>query len=160
MRTAEADAARWQARAEALAAALDQARNRDAAESLAGLPGVVGPLVDHLEIDAGAERAVTALLGDALGALVVDGPVAARQALARLADGDTAAVVLVADTTPVAPLDGTRGAGRTSPRRPRPLLGAGCGDRGRPACSTARSSSKATGRRRSTSPSASRRGPS
>ena len=55
-RTAEADAARWQARAEALAAALDQARNRDAAESLAGLPGVVGPLVDHLEIDAGAER--------------------------------------------------------------------------------------------------------
>ena len=104
VRTAEADAARWQARAEALAAALDQARNRDAAESLAGLPGVVGPLVDHLEIDAGAERAVTALLGDALGALVVDGPVAARQALARLADGDTAAVVLVADTTPVAPL--------------------------------------------------------
>ena len=104
VRAAEADAARWQARAEALAAALDQARNRDAAEALADLPGVVGPLVDHLEIDAGAERAVTALLGDALGAVVVDGPVAARQALARLADGDTAALVLVADTTPVAPL--------------------------------------------------------
>jgi chromosome segregation protein len=104
VRAAEADAARWQARAEALAAALDQARNRDAAEALADLPGVVGPLVDHLEIDAGAERAVTALLGDALGAVVVDGPTAARQALACLADGDTAAVVLVADTTPVAPL--------------------------------------------------------
>ncbi len=104
VRTAEADAARWQARAEALAAALDQARNRDAAEALVDLPGVVGPLVDHLEIDAGAERAVTALLGDALGAVVVDGPVAARQALTRLAEGDTAALVLVADTTALAPL--------------------------------------------------------
>ena len=93
---ADADAARWQARAEALAAALDQARNRDAAAALGDMPGVVGPLVDHLDIDAGAEGAVTAVLGDALSAIVVEGPGAARQALARLADGDTGALVLVA----------------------------------------------------------------
>ena len=77
-RDAEAEAARWQARAEALAAALDQARNRDAAAALGDVPGVVGPLVDLLEIDAGAERAVTAVLGDALSAIVVDGPGARR----------------------------------------------------------------------------------
>ena len=97
-RDAEAEAARWHARAEALAAALDHARNRDAAAALGDVPGVVGPLVDLLEIDAGAERAVTAMLGDALSAIVVDGPGAARLALARLADGDTGALVLVAGT--------------------------------------------------------------
>ena len=59
--------ARWQARAEALAAALDAGpQPRRPSPALGDLPGVVGPLVDHLEIDAGAEAAVTAVLGDAL----------------------------------------------------------------------------------------------
>jgi chromosome segregation protein len=40
---------------------------------------------------------VHAVLGDALRAVVVDGPGAARQALARLADGDSGALLLVAE---------------------------------------------------------------
>jgi chromosome segregation protein len=95
-RTADADATRWQARADALAMALDAARDASGIAALDGLPGVVGPLVDHLEIEAGAETAVSAVLGDALRAVVVDGPGAARQALTRLAAGDARAMVVVA----------------------------------------------------------------
>ena len=43
-----------------------------------GVDGVVGPLVDHIEIEAGTEVAVAAALGDALHAVVVDGDSAAR----------------------------------------------------------------------------------
>ena len=93
---ADANLARWQARAEALATALDAARNSAALSALDALPGVVGPLVDHLEIDADAEAAVSALLGDALRAIVVDGPATARQALTRLVAGDAGALVVVA----------------------------------------------------------------
>ncbi|MDQ1431166.1 MAG: chromosome segregation protein, partial [Actinomycetota bacterium] len=101
-RTADADATRWQARADALAMALDAARDASGAAALEGLPGVVGPLVDHLEIEPGVESAVSALLGDALRAVVVDGPAAARQAVTRLAAGDARALVVVADGAPSA----------------------------------------------------------
>jgi chromosome segregation protein len=47
-RAADAEATRWQARADALAMALDAARDASGVASLEGLPGVVGPLVDHL----------------------------------------------------------------------------------------------------------------
>ncbi len=68
---------RWQARADALAMALDAARDASGVAALDGLPGVVGPLVDHLEIEPGAEAAVSAVLGEALRAVVVDGPASA-----------------------------------------------------------------------------------
>ena len=132
VRAAEADAARWQARAEALAAALDQARNRDAAESLAGLPGVVGPLVDHLEIDAGAERcgdrAARRRAGRARGRRPGGGPAGTGPPRRRRHRRGGAGRRHHAGR----PAHGTRGAGRTSPRRPRPLPAAGCGDRGGP----------------------------
>ena len=97
LRNADADTARWQARAETLAAALDASRDDAAVAALGDVPGVIGPLVDHLDIDAGLEAAVHAVLGDAVRAVVVDGPVAARQALARLADGDSGALLVVAE---------------------------------------------------------------
>ncbi len=97
LRAADADVARWHARAETLATALDAARDASAAAALDGVPGVVGPLVDHLEIDGAVEAAVHAVLGDALRGLVVDGPDSARRALTRLAAGDTGAVLVVAD---------------------------------------------------------------
>jgi chromosome segregation protein len=97
LRAADADVARWQARAETLAAALDAARDTSAAAALHDVPGVLGPLVDHLEIDPGAEAAVHAALGDALRAVVIDGAASARAALARLAAGDTGALLVVAD---------------------------------------------------------------
>ena len=97
-RAAESDTSRWQARADALAQALDAASDAEAAEVLQGMVGVAGALVNHLVIDDGAERAVAAALGDAMGSLIVSGRSEARAAVERLAVGDTRAWLLVLDT--------------------------------------------------------------
>ncbi|MET0895567.1 MAG: AAA family ATPase, partial [Acidimicrobiia bacterium] len=97
-RSAHRDAARWHARAEALDQALGEARSGSGIDAVDGLPGVVGPLVDHLEIDDGAGAAVAAVLGDALGAVVVDSRPAARAVVARVAEGDLRALLVVAGT--------------------------------------------------------------
>jgi chromosome segregation protein len=76
-RAAAADRAGWEARAEGLALAAVPA-----AGDLAHAPGVVGPLLDLLDVDPGWEAAVEAALADSLSALVVDGPDAARRAFA------------------------------------------------------------------------------
>jgi chromosome segregation protein len=114
-RVAQADARGWQARAEALALALDEARAEAGADALAGMAGVVGPLVDHLEIAPGSEAAVAAALGDALRAVVVDGPASARGALSRLAAGDAGALVLLVDQGDRPPLSGTLAPAGTRP---------------------------------------------
>ncbi len=101
-REAAADASRWAARADALAQALDVARSEAGAAALVGLDGVVGTLVDHLEVDAGAEAAVAAALGDAMQAVVVEDGARARGAVERLAAGDTGALLLVLDRTDTA----------------------------------------------------------
>jgi chromosome segregation protein len=90
LRAADADRHAWTARAEALSLALDQARSRAGAERLASVSGVVGTLLDLVEIDDGWEPAVEAAAGEALAAVVVDGVEAARSAIAALledADG-------------------------------------------------------------------------
>src|SRR4051794_2125590 len=120
LRAADADTARWQARAETLAAALDASRDAAAVGALDDVPGVVGPLVDHLDIDAGVEVAVYAVLGDAVRAVVVDGPTAARHALARLADGDSGALLVVAGAS------GASGARPPAPTVPGARLLAAC----------------------------------
>jgi chromosome segregation protein len=81
-----AEAAKWSARAEALVLALDAARARAGAERLVGVDGVLGALVDLVEVDAGWEAAFEAAAGDALAAVVVNGPDAARSALTHLAE--------------------------------------------------------------------------
>jgi len=96
-RRADADAHRWEARAETLALALDETRDATRAEALAGIDGVIGPLVDHLEVEEGAEAAVAAALGDAMRAVVVEQGPAARAALDRLKRGDLDALLLVVD---------------------------------------------------------------
>jgi chromosome segregation protein len=116
-RRAEGEAQRWRARAEALSQALDTARAATGAERVAGLTGVVGPLVDHLEIEAGTEMAVTAALGDALRAVVVDGGDAARDALERLKAGDAGGWLLVVDGGHAQSVQG-----RLAPPRTRPLV--------------------------------------
>jgi chromosome segregation protein len=95
-RTAE-EASRWHARAEALALTLDDAHHGSGMEVLAGVEGVIGPLVDVIEIEAGAEVAVGAGLGEALRALVVESGVSARRAVERLKAGDVGALLLVAE---------------------------------------------------------------
>ena len=96
-RQAEAEAARGRARAETLALALGSVRAESGAEQLEGIDSVVGLLADHLEIDAGAEVAVTAALGEAMSAVVVEGG-AARHAVERLAAGEAGALLLVIDS--------------------------------------------------------------
>ena len=93
LRSADADAARWQARAETLAAALDARPATDAAAAaLDDVPGVVGPLVDHLDIDAGCEAAVPRCSATPCARSWSTVPVAARQAFERLAAGDSGAL--------------------------------------------------------------------
>lgn len=91
---AEARASAWSARAEALSLALDEARQRAGAERLAGLDGVLGTLLDLVEVDPGWEEAFEAAAGEALGAVVVADVGAARRALAALASGDHRSAVL------------------------------------------------------------------
>ncbi len=97
-REAEAEAGRWHARAEALAQALAAERAAVDVGALAGIDGITGRVLDHVEIDAGTEAAVAAALGDAMQAIVVDGTTAARAAVDRLAGGDAHALLLVLDT--------------------------------------------------------------
>jgi chromosome segregation protein len=94
LRAADADRHTWAARAEALSLALDQARARAGAERLASVHGVVGTLLDLVDIDEGWEAAVEAAAGEALAAVVVDGVDAARQAIAALAGDDVGGAVL------------------------------------------------------------------
>ncbi len=84
LRSADGDRHAWTARAEALSLALDEARSRAGAERLASVDGVVGTLLDLVEIDAGWEAAVEAAAGEALVAVVVDGVDAARAAITAL----------------------------------------------------------------------------
>ncbi len=105
-RTSEREASRWRARAETLALALAEAQASAGGESLAGLAGVAGPLLDGLEIDAGAEAAVAAALGDAMQAVVVDGGAAARAAVQRVKDGDAQALLVIADSSERAHVQG------------------------------------------------------
>jgi chromosome segregation protein len=92
LRTADADRHAWTARAEALSLALDDERTRAGAERLAHVDGVVGTLLDLVEIDPGWEAAVAAAAGDALMAVVVDGVDAARRAVEALHTGGEDAV--------------------------------------------------------------------
>ena len=96
LRETEAEATRWRARADTLLSALDAAHAAAGGAAIVGrIDGVVGPLVDHVEIEAGAEIAVAAALGDALNAIVVEGDHVARDAIERLKRGDDKALLLV-----------------------------------------------------------------
>ncbi len=101
-REAEADASRWQARADALAQALDATGDAEAAAVLDGMVGVAGTLVNHLVIEPGAEIAVAAALGDAMSSVIVSGRDEAQGAIERLAAGDVGAWLLVLDANDTA----------------------------------------------------------
>ncbi len=88
------ESSRWRARAEALHLALESARARAGAEHLAGVDGVLGTLLDLIEIDSGWEAAVEAALGEALQAVVVTSPQAGRAALRSLQASNVQGAVL------------------------------------------------------------------
>jgi len=83
-RTAESEHHSWVARAEALALALDEARSKAGAERLAGIDGVLGTVLDLVDVDAGWESAFEAAAGEALAAVVIDGLDPSREALRAL----------------------------------------------------------------------------
>ncbi|MEO5901055.1 MAG: hypothetical protein ABIR68_13155, partial [Ilumatobacteraceae bacterium] len=86
--------ARWLARADALRLALESARAKAGADHLVGVDGVLGTLLDVIEIDPGWEPAVEAALGEALQAVVVASPDVGRRALASLEASNVNAAVL------------------------------------------------------------------
>jgi chromosome segregation protein len=94
------EASRWAARVEALQMALDAARARAGAERLQGVDGVLGTLLDLIEIDEGWELAVEAALGESLTAVVVDDPAAGRRALDALRSSDTSGAVIALGAHP------------------------------------------------------------
>ncbi len=101
LRNDAADAvSRWTARVEALQMALDAARARAGAERLSGVDGVLGTLLDLIEIDEGWEPAVEAALGESLTAVVVDDPAAGRRALTALRSSDTSGAVIALGARP------------------------------------------------------------
>ena len=102
LRATEGSSSSAAARVEALQMALDAARERAGAERLSELDGVLGTLLDLIEIDAGWEAAVAAALGESLTAVVVDGPSNARTALETLSSADTSGAVLALGATPAA----------------------------------------------------------
>ena len=93
-RAADAEASSWQARADALRQALDDARSKAGASALEGADGVIGALLDLVDIDEGWELAVEAAAGEAMQAVVVENPAMAAGALSALEGKDLAGAVL------------------------------------------------------------------
>ncbi len=98
-------AARTQARAEALARALEEFSGAGGRALIGGLDGVLGAFLDLIEVDEGWERAVESAAGASVGAMVVDGRRSAQAALELLRrEGGAGLILPVAETeiTPVA----------------------------------------------------------
>jgi chromosome segregation protein len=101
------------ARAEVLSSLLEERRSRAGVARLAGSEGVLGALVDLIEVDQGYEAAFEAAVGEALDAVVVSGPSTARAALERLCgtDGGGAVVGLPVEAQPTIARRGRAGVG-------------------------------------------------
>ncbi len=96
LRETQAVARGNQARVEVLANALDAARARAGAARLSRLDGVVGTLLDAIDIDAGWEAVFEAAAGEALTAVVVHDVGVARAALELLSGSSQGGAVLAA----------------------------------------------------------------
>ncbi|MCY4037084.1 MAG: chromosome segregation protein SMC [bacterium] len=100
----------WEARREALSLALDEARDASGAQRLVGIEGVVGVLLDVVDIDRGWEEAFEAAAGEAIAAVVASDSEVAMRAVATLeADNMSGAVLALGSSAPGAssPVVGT-----------------------------------------------------
>jgi chromosome segregation protein len=95
---AEQSRHRGAARAEALERALRDLQGAGGRELLRGVDGVVGSLVDLVEIDDGWEAAFEAAAGAGVAAVVVDGRQSAQAALATLRERGVTGAVLAPRT--------------------------------------------------------------
>jgi chromosome segregation protein len=103
---AAADWHTWVARAEALQQALDQVRARAGVDRLAGLTGILGTLLELVEVDEGWAGPFESAIGEALTAVVAQDVGTATAALEALRDGRDAGAVLALGTavSPVEPI--------------------------------------------------------
>ena len=93
----------WEARREALSLALDEARDKSGAQRLAAIGGVVGTLLEVVEIDRGWEAAFEAAAGEAVAAVVATDTEVAMRAIATLeADKVSGAVLALGRSGPAA----------------------------------------------------------
>ncbi len=99
-RSASAEVSRWTAREEALAQALDEARARAGVARLAGTCGVVGTLLELVQVDDGFAAAFEAAAGEILAAVVVDSVESARDGLAELRRLSVAGAVVALGAAP------------------------------------------------------------
>ena len=107
-RELEAERTAQATRAEALRAAVAETEGGTAAVLDADLDGVLGPVADHVRLEADADAAVAAALGPLGEAVVVTSPEQARRVVAWLREtGNGSAVVLAArrDPRPWSPPD-------------------------------------------------------
>ena len=94
LREATDVAARTQARAEALARALEEISGAGGRAIIGNLEGVLGSFLELIDIDAGWDRAVESAAGASVGAMVVDGRASARAALEALRKEGGAGLIL------------------------------------------------------------------
>ena len=109
-RAADGARHRWSARVEALAQALDEARARAGARRLASVEGMLGALVELVDVDEGLEAAFEAAAGEALSAVLMDGEQAARRGLAHLAGQKAPGAVIALAVGGVPEVPGAGGA--------------------------------------------------
>jgi chromosome segregation protein len=105
---AERERDSWTTRSDALALALDEARSNSGLSSIESIDGVMGTLLDLVEVDDGWSEAFEAAAGDAVTAVVVADRDVGRQAIDALLVGDASGVVLaLADAGPAqSPISG------------------------------------------------------
>ncbi len=111
LRQSEQELHRSTARADALERAFDEARGAAGAELLAGVDGVVGTLLDVVEVDPGWEHAFEAAAGASVAAVVVSGREPAKAALSRLRQGGATGAVLALTDGVLADETGTGSSG-------------------------------------------------
>ncbi len=118
----EAEEARHRtaARAEALERALADLQGAGGRELLRDVDGVVGSLVDLVEIDEGWEAAFEAAIGAGVAAVVVDGRRSAQAALATLREGGVTGAILTPRQSSASVGVGELPPGSSAVRRPPP----------------------------------------
>ena len=94
----------WEARREALSLALDEARDQSGAQRLVGIEGVLGTLLEVVEVDRGWEAAFEAAAGEAIAAVIATDTEVAMRAIATLeADSVSGAVLALGGSAPAVP---------------------------------------------------------
>ena len=106
--TARDELGQWSTRREALSMALEESSPAPERHLIEAAEGVVGVLADLVDVEAGAEAAFAAAVGEAIAAIVVQDAAAARRLLRGLEKSDAGAAVIALDGLGAESLDARR----------------------------------------------------